>query len=45
MQGLLVVLHGQEVIDLRVDDALRDTLIASHGIDGDESAFKVDAFW
>ena len=44
MQGRLVVLHGQEVIDLRVEDALGDIRIASHGVDGDERAFKVDAF-
>src|SRR5712691_2442480 len=43
MEGWLVVLHGQEVVGLGVEDVLRDARVAAHGIDGDERAFKRQA--
>ena len=43
MKRRLVVLHGQQVVGLGVEDGLGDVRIASHGVDGDQGAFEVEA--
>ena len=44
MKRRLVVLHGQKVVGFGIEDALSDVRIASHGINGDQGAFEVEAF-
>jgi hypothetical protein len=43
MQRRLVVLHGQKIVGLGVENALGNVRIASHGVDRDQGALEIDA--
>ena len=43
MERRLVVLHGQKIVGLGVEDRLGDVGIASHGIDRHQGALKIEA--